>query len=108
MSKKTILLPKSADRTQDSEGYVTDTVQRYIRCRASIKDTTRADEALASQDGYTASIICEINRRNYSGQAWFKVADTGEIYDIRRTHNGDKKNMIALTGEIRQRGKLQH
>ena len=108
MEKKMILLPRSAERTQDSEGYVTDTVQHYIRCRATIKDTTRADEALANQDGYTASIICEIDRRNYSGQSWFEDAETGEIYDIRRTHNADKKNKISLTGEIRQRGKPQH
>ena len=87
MGKAVILLPRSAERAQDSEGYVTDTVQRFIRCRATFKDTTRADEALASQDGYTASIICEIDRRNYSGQSWFEDADTGEIYDIRRTHN---------------------
>ena len=108
MGKAVILLPRSAERAQDSEGYVTDTVQRFIRCRATFKDTTRADEALASQDGYTASIICEIDRRNYSGQSWFEDADTGEVYDIRRTHNADKKDKISLTGEIRQRGKLQH
>ena len=81
MGKTVILLPRSAERAQDSEGYVTDTVQRFIRCRATFKDTTRADEALASQDGYTASIICEIDRRNYSGQSWFEDADTGEIYE---------------------------
>lgn len=72
---------------------------------ASMTDTTRNDEILASQNGYTADLVVEIMACNYSGQSFLVDESTGKEYDIVRTHHQDKKMTISLTCQYRERGK---
>lgn len=74
--------------------------------RASFKDLTRDDETLANQLGYTADQAVEIHRSNYSGQAYFRDEETGDVYDIKRTFNGDGKMTVNLICSLRERGKV--
>lgn len=73
--------------------------------RASFKDTTREDEMIANQLGYTADVNVEIHKANYAGQSYLRDETTGDIYDIRRTFQGERAMTIILTCSLRERGK---
>lgn len=72
---------------------------------ANFTDTTRNDEILAFQNGYTADQNVEIMACNYNGQSFLIDEATGQQYDIRRTHRNDKSMKMVLTCERRERGK---
>ncbi len=74
--------------------------------RASFKDTTRDDEMVANQLGYTADVNVEIHKANYAGQSYLRDESTGDIYDIRRTFKGERSMSIILTCSLRERGKV--
>lgn len=90
----------------NSNGFPIEPVYTFLEgIPASFTDTTRNDEILASQHGYTADQIIEIMACNYSGQSFLIDESTGQEYDIKRTHRGDKKMTIMLTCQRRERGK---
>lgn len=74
--------------------------------RANFKDITRNDETAASQLGYTAEKNVEIHKSAYAGQSYFRDEATGDIYDVKRTFNGDKSMIIVMTCSKRERGKV--
>ena len=51
--------------------------------RQNFRDSTRDDEVLAKQNGYTADQVVEIMACNYSGESFLVDESTGEIYDIK-------------------------
>lgn len=73
---------------------------------ANISDTTRTDEVVGNQCGYSADISVEIAACNYSGEAHFRDIGTGIIYEVKRTYQPPKSLNIILTGEVRERGKI--
>lgn len=101
-----ISLPESREETQDPAGFQTETKKYFKGIPANKLDTTRNDELLANQGGYTADIIMEIESVAYSGQGYFIDEATGDIYDIRRTFHPNRSNRIKLTGELREHGKI--
>ena len=57
---------------------------------ADFRDSTRDDEVLAKQNGYTADQIVEIVACNYSGESFLVDESTGDIYDIKRRFQKNK------------------
>lgn len=108
MGRKIICFPKDAEHVQDREGFVSQTPEFGSGIRAIFRDATRSDATLASQEGYTASIICEIDAVNYSGQPFFLDKESGQIYDIRRTYQGENRRLLQMVCEEREHGKIQH
>lgn len=72
---------------------------------ASFKDSTRDDEVLAHQFGFTADVNIEIMACNYDRQAYLMDAATGDIYDVKRTFKPERSGTIVLTCQRRERGK---
>lgn len=107
MWDRSISLPVRKISGQDSAGFETDVVYEYIcGIPASFTDTTRDDEILAAQKGYTADQNVEIMACNYSGASFLVDESDGCIYDIRRTFRKDKSMLLTLTCERRQRDEL--
>ena len=101
-----VSLPRTDEPTQDSSGFVTHVKTLLQGIPASRKDATRDDEMLANQFGYTASCIYEMDKACYNGAGYLIDENTMEIFDIKRTFSGEKSNMISLTCEKRERGKI--
>ena len=94
--------------TKTPEG-IKQTVENWGKpIRANFQDVTRDDEALANQIGYTAEQNIEIHKANYAGQSYLRDEGTGEVYDVKRTFNGNGKMTIILTCSLRERGKVVH
>ncbi len=106
MWNKSISLPRSKETSQDSDGFESEELKYIKNIPANMKDTTRSDETLANQYGYSADVIVEIMTGCYNGASFFIDESTGIIYDIQRTYKADKSNTIQLTGQRREHGKL--
>ena len=92
----------------NSNGFPIEPVYTFLEgVPANFTDTTRNDEILASQLGYTANQVIEIMACNYLGQSFLVDEATGQYYDIKRTHRMDKKMTILLICQRRERGKMQ-
>lgn len=101
-----ISLPSADEITQDQDGFVTHS-KTYIKgIPARHKDTSRNDELMAHQLGYTVSCIFEIDRACYNKQGYLIDESDSVTYDIKRTHKKEKSNKIELTCEVRQHGKI--
>ena len=94
------------EETQDAAGFVSEDSDKITGIPANRLDTTRSDEMLANESGYTADIVMEIEAAAYNGQSSFMDEATGDWYDIRRTFRRNKSNRIQLTGELREHGKI--
>lgn len=101
-----ISLPDTDNISQDNDGFVTHN-KTYIKgIPARRKDTTRSDELMAHQLGYTASCIFEIDSACYNKQGYLIDEADETTYDIKRTHKKEKSNKIELTCEVRDHGKI--
>lgn len=101
-----ISLPTEDNIVQDEDGFVTHT-KSYIRnIPARRKDTTRNDELVAHQMGYSVSAIFEIDSACYNKQGYLVDESDSVTYDIKRTHKKEKSQKIELTCEVRQHGKI--
>lgn len=100
-----ISLPVVHDDTQDAAGFITQIKDYMERIPASMLDSTRQDEILANQMGYTADVIVEIEVVAYNGAGYFIDEATGDEYDIKRTYRPERSNRIRLTGQRRLHGK---
>lgn len=77
-------------------------IQEFISgIPANFKSTTRSDETLASQVGYTADVIVEIMSCNYNGQKFLIDEKNDQEYEIKRTHEVYGKETIELTCQRR-------
>lgn len=106
MWNTSISLPVSDDISQDTSGFVTHNKQCIKGIPATKKDTTRADEVTAHQMGYVVSQVFVVDKACYNG-AGYLIDDADSVtYDIKRTHKTDKGNLIELTCEVREHGKI--
>lgn len=101
-----ISLPDTDVVSQDQDGFVTHE-KTYIKGIPARKmDTTRSDELMAHQMGYSVSCVYEIDSACYSHQGYLVDESDSVTYDIKRTHKKEKSNKIELTCEVRQNGKI--
>ena len=101
-----ISLPNSDEITQDEDGFVTHNKTYIQNIPARRKDTTRNDELMAHQLGYTVSCIFEIDSACYQKQGYLVDESDNTTYDIKRTHKKEKSNKIELVCEVRANGKI--
>lgn len=94
--------------TRDEDGFVHSTTEWGSPVRASALDITRAESTLAMQCGYDADRTYEVHKVNYANEHFLRDQQDGQIYDIERTYNSDRANMISLTCSKRERGKEAH
>lgn len=101
-----ISLPSKDDIVQDNDGFVTHNKTFIRNIPARRKDTTRNDELVAHQMGYSVSCIFEIDSACYQKQGYLVDESDNTTYDIKRTHKKEKSNKIELVCEVRQSGKI--
>lgn len=101
-----IALIRTIQGGQNKNGFPQNEYERSEEMPANISDTTRADEVVGNQYGYSADITVEIAACNYSGESAFQDIGTGIIYDVKRTYRPPRSMNIILTGEARERGKI--
>lgn len=101
-----ISLPDTDNITQDADGFVTHNKTFVKNIQARKMDTTRSDELMAHQLGYTASCIFEIDSACYNRQGYLVDESDSTTYDIKRTHKKEKSQKIELVCEVRQNGKI--
>lgn len=101
-----VSLPMKETTTQDPDGFPVTVIDWLEGVPASRKDTTRDDEILAKQAGYSADQTYELDKGCYSGQGYLKDEETGTVYDVKRSFIKEKSNVVALTCEVRDRGKI--
>lgn len=98
---ESIKLPNGYTENIDEDGFPT-RIPNYIEgIPASFKSTTRADETLANQSGYTADVVIEIMDCNYNGADILIDESTGEEYEVKRTHKVRGKDTMELTCQKR-------
>ena len=109
MWNKSISLPvKKMDPTINDNGITMEETYKFIGgIPADFRDSTRDDEVLAKQNGYTADQVVEIMACNYSGESFLVDESTGDIYDIKRRFQKNKSMKVQLTCQMRERGKAQ-
>lgn len=101
-----ISLPTGDEITQDQDGFVTHNKTFIKGIPARKMDTTRSDELMAHQMGYSVSCVYEIDSACYNKQGYLVDESDSVTYDIKRTHKKEKSNKIELTCEVRQNGKI--
>lgn len=101
-----ISLPSKDEISQDQDGFVTHNKSYIKNIPARRKDTSRNDELMAHQMGYSVSCIFEIDSACYQKQGYLVDESDETIYDIKRTHKKEKSTKIELTCEVRANGKI--
>ena len=101
-----ILLIRTIQQEQNNNGFPQNQYKCSCEIPANISDTTRTDEVVGNQCGYSADITVEIAACNYAGESAFKNVGTGIMYDVKRTYRPPKSMNIILTGEAREHGKI--
>lgn len=101
-----ISLPSKDEITQDEDGFVTHNKTFVKNIPARRKDTSRNDELMAHQMGYTVSAIFEIDSACYNRQGYLVDESDSVTYDIKRTHKKEKSQKIELVCEVRANGKI--
>lgn len=104
MWNKSIKLVTAVTTTEDKDGFDTELEEYLEHIPANFTSTTRSDEEMANQIGYTADINIEIAACNYSGEQFLYDEATGEKYEVMRSYQKDKSRHIILTCERRERG----
>lgn len=101
-----ISLPSADEITQDQDGFVTHNKTFIKGIPARKMDTTRSDELMAHQMGYSVSCVYEIDSACYNKQGYLVDESDSTTYDIKRTHKKEKSQKIELVCEVRQHGKI--
>lgn len=101
-----ISLPDTDNISQDNDGFVTHEKTYTKGIPARRKDTSRNDELMAHQMGYSVSCVYEIDSACYQKQGYLVDESDETIYDIKRTHKKEKSQKIELTCEVRDHGKI--
>lgn len=105
MWNKSIKLVTRVETITNENGFNIKTEKEYLEgIPANFTDTTRNDEIVANQTGYTADQNIEILECNYNGEQFLYDEETGDKYEVKRTHRKDKSMNIVLTCERRERG----
>ena len=106
MWNTSIAFPQSVSGTQDSAGFVRLDKTYLHGIPANRKDTTRSDETLANNMGYTVDRVYEVDRACYNGAGYLIDEFENVICDIKRVHTQDKSNLVSLACEVRENGKV--
>lgn len=107
MWNTSVKIPIGDETEQDSSGFVTHKKKYLEHIPASKRNTTRSDETLANQLGYTVSAVFEIDKACYNGKAGYLIDEQDDVvYDIKRKYSAEKSNLISLTCEVRENGKI--
>lgn len=101
-----ISLPSQDEISQDADGFVTHNKTFIKNIPARKMDTTRSDELMAHQMGYSVSCVYEIDSACYNKQGYLVDESDSTTYDIKRTHKKEKSTKIELTCEVRDHGKI--
>lgn len=101
-----ISLPTGDEISQDQDGFVTHNKTFIKNIPARKMDTTRSDELMAHQMGYSVSCVYEIDSACYQKQGYLVDESDSVTYDIKRTHKKEKSQKIELTCEVRSDGKI--
>ncbi len=105
MQRGSIAFPRKKLKTQNKNGFETETVYDWEGgIPAEFYDVTRNDEILAAQKGYTVSQNIETMACNYHGEAFLYDETSRYYYDIKRTFRSGLK--IILSCERRPDGKV--
>jgi hypothetical protein len=105
MWNKSIKLQESSKEAEDKDGFITSSEPEFLEgIPANFKDTTRSDQILANQSGYTADQNIEIVACNYGGQKYLYDEENGDTYEVKRTYQADKSMNIVLVCERRETG----
>lgn len=105
MGIRLIALPKEAVKTQDTDGFVSETPDYIRHIRATTRPATAEDVTAASAGGYTVTRVYQTLIHNYAGQSYLIDENEGQIYDIKRTSENGR--WINLYGEVRKNGKIR-
>ncbi|MDO4648078.1 MAG: hypothetical protein Q4B26_05450 [Eubacteriales bacterium] len=90
----------------DDEGFDRNVIEYGDQIPANVMDVTRAEQELATQKGYKADVAVMVFAAAYTGQGYFLDVASGKEYSVARAFKADKANMIQLTGEVRDHGKI--
>lgn len=101
MWNTSIKFPYGYKQETDKSGVKQNTPLYVCGIPANKKDTTRNDEILAKQIGYTAEVIYEVMECNYTGSSILIDESTDIEYEIKRSYKKEKSNLIELTCEKR-------
>ena len=101
-----ISLPNSDMISQDEDGFVTHHKTYTKNIPATSKDTTRSDETLAKQMGYSVSKVFTLDKSVYTGQGYLIDESDNLVYDIKRVYHKEKSHLVELTCEVRSDGKI--
>ncbi len=104
MWNKSISLVTDIVTVTDKDGFDVKQEELLEGIPANFTDTTRNDEIMANQTGYTADQNIEILQCNYNGEKYLYDEESGEKYEVMRTYKKDKSMNIILTCERRERG----
>lgn len=88
----------------DKDGFKTETESFLEGIPANFTNTTRNDELIANQTGYTADQNIEILWCNYNGEKILYDEASGDKYEVKRSYHKDKSLNVILTCERRERG----
>lgn len=105
MGMRLISLPIESTRTQDADGFVSETPEYLEHIRATTRSATAEDVTAASAGGYTITRVYQTSIHNYAGQSYLIDENEGQIYDIKRTSENGR--WINLYGEMRKNGKIR-
>lgn len=107
MWNTSVKIPIRDEISQDSAGFVTHHKSYLERIPACRKDSTRSDETLANQLGYTVSKVFEVDKSCItSNTAYLIDEEDNVVYDIKRKYSSEKSNLVVLTCEVRENGKI--
>ena len=105
MGMRLISLPIESARTQDEDGFVSETPDYLEHIRATTRPATAEEVTSASAGGYTVTRVYLTSIHNYAGQSYLIDENDGQIYDIKRTTENGR--WINLYGEVRKNGKIR-
>lgn len=104
MWNKSIKVVTGVDTVTDKDGFDTETETFLEGIPANFTDTTRNDEIIANQTGYTADQNIEILKCNYNGEKILYDEENGDKYEVKRAYSKDKSMNVVLTCERREQG----
>lgn len=106
MWNKSVKFATGSITETDEDGFDVTTESFLEHVPANFTSTTRNDEIIANQCGYSADQNIEVAACNYNGETTLYDEATGDRYEVKRTYQSNKAMNIILTCERREHGAL--
>ena len=103
MWNKSVKILTGQKTEPDEDGFDISSESYLENVPANFTTTTRNDQIIANQSGYSADQNIEIAVCNYNGESILIYEETGYRYEVKRTFQSDKSMNIVLTCERRER-----